>query len=44
MPNPVEAIMAMFFMSLTNFGDYYTAFEKTNHEIGAKVWIEHFTV
>lgn len=29
--------MAMFFMSLTNFGDYYGAFEKTDHEIEAKV-------
>ncbi|KAL1138329.1 hypothetical protein AAG570_008393 [Ranatra chinensis] len=37
MPNPVEAIMAMFFMSLTNFGDYYSSFEKTEHEIGAKL-------
>ncbi|XP_075232991.1 transient receptor potential cation channel subfamily V member nanchung [Lycorma delicatula] len=38
LPNPVEAVMAMFFMSLTNFGDYYGAFEKTDHEIEAKVF------
>lgn len=35
--NPLEAVMAMFFMSLTNFGDYYSAFERTDHEIEAKV-------
>lgn len=29
--------MAMFLMSLTNFGDYYVAFEKTKHEYEAKV-------
>lgn len=36
-PNPVEAVMAMFFMSMTSFGDYYPAMEKTDHEFGAKV-------
>lgn len=37
MPNAVESIMAMFLMSMTNFGDYYVAFEKTEHEYEAKV-------
>lgn len=37
MPSPMESIMAMFLMSLTSFGDYYTAFERTDHEIEAKV-------
>ncbi|XP_073981957.1 transient receptor potential cation channel subfamily V member nanchung isoform X2 [Rhodnius prolixus] len=36
-PNPVEAVMAMFFMSMTSFGDYYPAMEKTDHEFGAKL-------
>lgn len=34
---PIESIMAMFLMSMTNFGDYYTAFERTDHEYEAKV-------
>lgn len=37
MPSPMESIMAMFLMSMTNFGDYYGAFERTEHEIEAKV-------
>nr|XP_018900825.1 PREDICTED: uncharacterized protein LOC109032930 [Bemisia tabaci] len=37
MPNPVEAGMAMFLMSLNTFGDYFSAFEKTEHELEAKV-------
>jgi len=37
MPSPSESVMAMFLMSLTNFGDYYGAFERTDHEIEAKV-------
>ncbi|KAF3427515.1 hypothetical protein E2986_12915 [Frieseomelitta varia] len=37
MPSPVESIMAMFLMSMTNFGDYYGAFERTQHEIEAKL-------
>ncbi|PBC29938.1 Transient receptor potential cation channel subfamily V member [Apis cerana cerana] len=36
MPSPIESIMAMFLMSMTNFGDYYGAFERTQHEIEAK--------
>nr|XP_031845256.1 transient receptor potential cation channel subfamily V member 5 [Nomia melanderi] len=36
MPSPMESIMAMFLMSLTNFGDYYSAFERTQHEMEAK--------
>lgn len=37
MSTPIESIMAMFLMSLTNFGDYYNAFPRTEHEIEAKV-------
>ncbi|CAK9830452.1 Transient receptor potential cation channel subfamily V member 6 [Anthophora retusa] len=37
MPSPVESIMAMFLMSMTNFGDYYGAFERTQHELEAKL-------
>lgn len=37
MPSPMESIMAMFLMSMTNFGDYYGAFERTDHEMEAKV-------
>ncbi|KAK0165798.1 hypothetical protein PV328_004286 [Microctonus aethiopoides] len=36
MPSPMESVMAMFLMSLTNFGDYYGAFERTEHEMLAK--------
>ncbi|XP_057668262.1 transient receptor potential cation channel subfamily V member 5 [Diorhabda carinulata] len=34
---PIESIMAMFLMSLTNFGDYYDAFARTEHEYEAKI-------
>lgn len=37
MPSPMESVMAMFLMSMTNFGDYYGAFERTEHEFEAKV-------
>ncbi|EDS45718.1 TRP channel protein nanchung [Culex quinquefasciatus] len=37
MPSPMESIVAMFLMSLTNFGDYYAALEDTAHEGCAKV-------
>lgn len=37
MPSPMESIMAMFLMSLTSFSDYYGAFDRTDHEIEAKV-------
>ncbi|XP_076766819.1 transient receptor potential cation channel subfamily V member nanchung [Xylocopa sonorina] len=37
MPSPAESIMAMFLMSMTNFGDYYGAFERTQHEMEAKL-------
>lgn len=37
MPSPIESIMAMFLMSMTNFGDYYGAFKRTQHEMEAKV-------
>lgn len=36
MPSPMESVMAMFLMSMTNFGDYYGAFERTEHETEAK--------
>lgn len=36
MSNGVESVMAMFLMSMANFGDYYSAFEKTEHEMTAK--------
>nr|CAD7571207.1 unnamed protein product [Timema californicum] len=36
MPSPMESVMAMFLMSMTNFGDYYGTFEQTDHEIEAK--------
>ncbi|CAB0033997.1 unnamed protein product [Trichogramma brassicae] len=36
MPSAMESIMAMFLMSMTNFGDYYDAFENTEHEMEAK--------
>ncbi|XP_039294206.1 transient receptor potential cation channel subfamily V member 5 [Nilaparvata lugens] len=44
LPSPIEAIMAMFFMSLTNFGDYYSAFENTEHEIEAKAFFVIYMV
>lgn len=37
MSTPVESIMAMFLMSMTNFGDYYNAFSRTEHEYEAKI-------
>ncbi|XP_026484620.2 transient receptor potential cation channel subfamily V member 5 [Vanessa tameamea] len=37
MPSPMESIMAMFLMSLTSFSDYYGAFDRTDHEIAAKL-------
>uniref|UniRef100_A0AAR5NZ08 Ion transport domain-containing protein n=2 Tax=Dendroctonus ponderosae TaxID=77166 RepID=A0AAR5NZ08_DENPD len=37
MSTPSESIMAMFLMSMTNFGDYYTAFARTEHEYEAKI-------
>lgn len=39
MSSPIESIMAMFLMSMTNFGDYYGAFARTEHEYEAKVII-----
>ncbi|KAH0821155.1 hypothetical protein GEV33_001636 [Tenebrio molitor] len=41
---PIESIMAMFLMSMTNFGDYYTAFERTDHEYEAKILFVVFMV
>ena len=37
MQSPTESVLAMFLMSMTNFGDYYGAFERTEHEFEAKV-------
>ncbi|CAH0722828.1 unnamed protein product, partial [Brenthis ino] len=37
MPSPMESIMAMFLMSMTSFSDYFGAFERTDHEIAAKL-------
>jgi hypothetical protein len=37
MSSPTESVLAMFLMSMTNFGDYYGAFERTEHEFEAKV-------
>ncbi|XP_076239493.1 transient receptor potential cation channel subfamily V member nanchung [Calliopsis andreniformis] len=37
MPSPMESVMAMFLMSMANFGDYYGAFERTQHEMEAKL-------
>lgn len=39
MPSPMESVMAMFLMSMTNFGDYFGAFERTEHEFEAKVQV-----
>ncbi|XP_038209569.1 transient receptor potential cation channel subfamily V member 5 [Zerene cesonia] len=39
MPSPMESIMAMFLMSLTSFSDYFSAFDRTAHEVEAKVSI-----
>jgi len=43
-PSPMESIVAMFLMSLTNFGDYYGAMERTNHELEAKILFVLFMV
>lgn len=40
MSSPIESIMAMFLMSMTNFGDYYGAFPRTEHEYEAKVMFQ----
>ncbi|XP_023309951.1 transient receptor potential cation channel subfamily V member 5 [Anoplophora glabripennis] len=37
MSTPIESIMAMFLMSMTNFGEYYNAFARTEHEYEAKI-------
>lgn len=38
MANPIDSIMAMFLMSLYNFGNTYEAFGRTEHETVAKVF------
>ncbi|XP_076042112.1 uncharacterized protein LOC143026009 [Oratosquilla oratoria] len=37
MPSPAESVMAMFIMSLNNFGDVYDSLECTDHEISGKI-------
>lgn len=44
MPSPMESIVAMFLMSLTNFGDYYSTMEQTNHELEGKILFVVFMV
>ncbi|KAI9588044.1 transient receptor potential cation channel subfamily V member 5 [Glossina fuscipes] len=44
MPSPMESIVAMFLMSLTNFGDYYSAMVSTQHEYEAKILFFLFMV
>ncbi|XP_055856516.1 transient receptor potential cation channel subfamily V member 5 [Episyrphus balteatus] len=44
MPSPMESIVAMFLMSLTNFGDYYGAMSSTEHEVEAKILFVLFMV
>ncbi|XP_059608807.1 transient receptor potential cation channel subfamily V member 5 [Phlebotomus argentipes] len=43
-PSPMESFVAMFLMSLGNFGDYYSAMELTNHEMEGKVLFVVFMV
>lgn len=42
MSSPVESVLAMFLMSMTNFGDYFGTFDRTEHEFEAKVFFEQF--
>jgi len=35
--SPVEAVMAMFIMSLGEFGDFYDSFDETRHHVLAIV-------
>ncbi|XP_058980182.1 transient receptor potential cation channel subfamily V member 5-like [Musca domestica] len=44
MPSPMESVVAMFLMSLTNFGDYYGAMGSTQHEYEAKILFFLFMV
>ncbi|GAB0094008.1 hypothetical protein DMENIID0001_092090 [Sergentomyia squamirostris] len=43
-PSPMESFVAMFLMSLGNFGDYYSGMELTNHEMEGKVLFVIFMV
>lgn len=43
-PSPMESIVAMFLMSLTNFGDYYGTMDRTNHEMEGKILFVVFMV
>ena len=36
--HPFEAALAMFMMSLGEFGDFYNSFDETDHHILAIVW------
>lgn len=44
MPSPMESIVAMFLMSMANFGDYYGTMEQTNHELEGKILFVVFMV
>ncbi|CAD7006171.1 unnamed protein product [Ceratitis capitata] len=44
MPSPMESIVAMFLMSLTNFGDYFGGMASTQHEYEAKTLFFLFMV
>lgn len=44
MPSPMESIVAMFLMSLTNFGDYFGGMGSTQHEYEAKTLFFLFMV
>lgn len=41
MSSPMESVLAMFLMSMTNFGDYFGTFDRTEHEFEAKVFSEY---
>lgn len=43
-PSAMESIVAMFLMSLTNFGDYYGTMDRTNHEMEGKILFVVFMV
>lgn len=44
MSSPMESMVAMFLMSLTNFGDYYSVMISTDHSIEAKILFVLFMV
>lgn len=44
MSSPMESMVAMFLMSLTNFGDYYAVMVSTDHSVEAKILFVLFMV